>query len=578
MAKAKTLATRAKPRPKATAKPKPVAPTSFAKPVSPPPPTIPPSRMHAPSYHYPLLLEDKAVCEALLRWFEEIEEARNMPWRKPWLDPAVLAEKEEFGTLLEKRAYEVWVSEVMLQQTRVSTVIPYFTTWITKWPTVHALAAASHDDVLAIWKGLGYYSRATRLYQGAKAVVSNTSPSSPSSHCKIPSEVVALQGIPGIGRYTAGAVSSIAFGEAEPVLDGNVARVLSRQLGLYVDAKDKKSTDVLWEVADQLVKSVVGFPETGRSSVPGQWNQALMELGSTVCTPRPKCEACPIRKTCRVYAEGEILAAKKKQEGGVKDIEDACGLCLQVDTEDLVAVPDEVDTPEDDEEGSGQEMPPKRRKVEKKPANTISNYFTASAAKAAPAVASSNEETKEVADTSSATKRKSPSTTTAQAKAIASYCSLFPKKMPKKKVPEEEAVVCVVEAHYSDGRRKWLIEQRPAKGLLASLWQFPQSTLSSATHTATTRKAAARKFVSTLQIGYLSLREAKHVAELGSLVHVFTHLRLTMHVHHFRVDVDEDGEVERGVEGVKWVETERMGDETLSTGMRRCWDVVVGRG
>jgi A/G-specific adenine glycosylase len=342
----------------------------------------------------------------------------------------------------------------VLQQTRVSTVIPYFNTWISKWPTVGALAEASHDDVLAVWKGLGYYSRATRLHEGAKAVVSAKNAQS----CKIPSGVDELQKIPGIGRYTAGAVSSIAFGEAQPVLDGNVARVLSRQLGLYVDAKDKKSTDVLWEVADSLVKSVARRSEKagGRSRIPGQWNQALMELGSTICTPRPKCEECPVRRTCRVYAEGETLSRRKSAAADLPDIEDTCTLCLQLDTEDLAAAAPEDN---DDEGDDAPTKPAKRRKTEQKPANTISNYFASRTPKADPAPPTPSTETPlEVPDLS--TKRKAEVATPAQTKAIATYCSLFPKKMPKKAVPEEHAVVCIIE----DAKSRFLIEQRPAKG------------------------------------------------------------------------------------------------------------------
>ncbi|KAF2451127.1 DNA glycosylase [Karstenula rhodostoma CBS 690.94] len=563
MSKSKNLTTRAKPKTKS----KPATPPAFTKPALPQPTAVPPSRAHASAYHYPLLIEDGVVGKELLRWFEGIEEVRNMPWRKKWLDPAECEGGEEFGSLLERRAYEVWVSEVMLQQTRVSTVIPYFNTWISKWPTVDALAEASHDDVLSVWKGLGYYSRATRLHDGAKVVVS-----AKDGPCKIPSGVDALQKIPGIGRYTAGAVSSIAFGEAEPVLDGNVARVLSRQLGLYVDAKDKKSTDVLWEVADVLVKSVAGYPDEGRSSIPGQWNQALMELGSTICTPRPKCDECPIRRTCRVYAEGETLSLKKAAVTTVvPDIEDACTLCLQLDTEDLATAPEDAGDDEDD----APPKPVKRRKVETKPANTISNYFSSRMTpkpKPEPATPASSDASLQPT-TDPSTKRKIPTPTPAQTKAIATYCSLFPKKMPKKAVPEEDAVVCVISAPATRSldKRRWLIEQRPAKGLLASLWQFPQQTLPPAIkHTAASRKATARAYVESLGLGSLDGRDAR---ELGSLVHVFTHLKLTMYVVH--IGLETDGEILEGAPARKWVATEDMGGETLSTGMRRCWELVA---
>lgn len=360
----------------------------------------------------------------------------------------------------------------MLQQTRVATVIPYFTAWLSHWPTVHDLAAASHADVLAAWKGLGYYSRATRLWEGAKAVVSSSSTSS--AACKIPADVAALQDIPGIGRYTAGAISSIAFGKAEPVLDGNVARVLSRQLGLCVDVKEKKAADGLWEVAGGLVRYVAGGDDGGRSEVPGLWNQALMELGSTVCTPRPRCGVCPIRGTCRVYAEGAMLVGKEAGGEGVEDQEGTCAVCEVLDIEDVGAL-----AAEDDGDGGGKGKPPaKRRKVEKKAAtqaNTISRYFTR-AGKMEPAVeieveAEKEEEQDDDDDTQEAplppplsTSVPPPALPPAHLKAITTYASLFPKRAPKKTVPTQDAVVCVVETRLASGRSEWLIEQRPATG------------------------------------------------------------------------------------------------------------------
>ena len=346
----------------------------------------------------------------------------------------------------------------VLQQTRVSTVIPYFNNWVAKWPTAEALAKANHDDVLAAWKGLGYYSRATRLHEGAKATLKD----GPDAPCVIPSGAADLQLLPGIGRYTAGAISSIAFGEAEPVLDGNVARVLSRQLGLYVDVKDKKHADALWDVADQLVKQVADYPATQHSAVPGQWNQALMELGSTVCTPRPRCDECPISSTCRAYSEGRALAGRRQSPAVVADIEDACTVCEQLDTEDLVAIEAEAEAEEAPE-------PAKRRKATAKQSNTLSNYF-AMGTRSSKAKAEEKEEEEEegmnAADephSGGAKKRKTPAPSPG-AKSISGYCSLFPKKVAKKKAAEEDCAVCLVELRTPRGASKWLIEQRPAKG------------------------------------------------------------------------------------------------------------------
>lgn len=345
--------------------------------------------------------------------------------------------------------------DLVLQQTRVSTVIPYFNNWISKWPTVEELAEAKHDDVLSAWKGLGYYSRATRLHEGAKEMISKSS----GSTCPIPNGAAELQQFPGIGRYTAGAISSIAFGEAEPVLDGNVARVLSRQLGIYMDVKDKKASDVLWDEADRLIKHVSSLSGTGTSAIPGQWNQALMELGSTICTPRPRCDDCPIQTTCRVYSEGLALSKKQQSCTVLPDIEDACTLCDALDTEDLATAP----------EVQGEEEVPsisKKRKGNTKQSNTISQYFgqgTPSAKSTKDREADVNGET--TPDVNTSKKRKaSARDESSHSGPTSTYCALFPKKVAKKKIAEEECVVCVIEMRLPNGCSKWLIEQRPAKG------------------------------------------------------------------------------------------------------------------
>jgi A/G-specific adenine glycosylase len=357
-------------------------------------------------------------------------------------------------------------SHVVLQQTRVSTVIPYFNNWISKWPTVQDLAKADHDDVLAAWKGLGYYSRATRLHEGAKAMVAKYA----NSACLLPSKAVDLQEFPGIGKYTAGAVSSIAFGEPEPVLDGNVARVLSRQLGLYMNPKDKKTSDVLWEEADRLIKHVSSVSGTSLSAIPGQWNQALMELGSTVCTPQPQCAECPIQTTCRVYSEGQALSTKQRLPPMMVDIEDACILCESLDTEEMA-------TPLEDAEENETPKVAKKRKTAVKQGNTISHYFAASTLKDS----SDEGNSSQTPQHDNTKKRKATIAGVAQAsnlKATTTYCSHFPTRAATKKAAEEECVVCVVESRPSTGESKWLIEQRPAKGKNYKLIVFVSSLIS----------------------------------------------------------------------------------------------------
>jgi A/G-specific adenine glycosylase len=195
---------------------------------------------------------------------------RDLPWRR------------------STDAYAIWVSEIMLQQTRVATVIPYFERWLARFPTVVELAAAALDDVLAAWSGLGYYSRARNLHRGAAEVVARYGG-------KVPDEVAALRTLPGVGRYTAGAIASIAFGRREPVVDGNVMRVLARLYAIEDNIKAASTQKRLWDLAAQMV------PE----AAPGDFNQGIMELGATVCTPsRPTCPACPLAALCRARAEG----------------------------------------------------------------------------------------------------------------------------------------------------------------------------------------------------------------------------------------------------------------------------------
>ncbi|HSG49324.1 MAG TPA: A/G-specific adenine glycosylase [Longimicrobiales bacterium] len=234
---------------------------------------------------------------ALLQHYDR--HRRDLPWRT------------------ETDPYRIWVSEVMLQQTRVETVIPYYRRWLERFPDVDRLAAADLDDVLLAWQGLGYYRRARNLHAGAAVVRERHGGSVPGSY-------QALRALPGVGEYTAGAVASIAFGEAVPAVDGNVKRVLAR---LY----DQPSPGVAWlrRTAGELVDR----------RRPGDWNQALMELGATVCTPAgPDCGACPVARWCRARAAGtqaERPAPARKKEVPARSfvvavVVDAAGRALVV--------------------------------------------------------------------------------------------------------------------------------------------------------------------------------------------------------------------------------------------------------
>jgi A/G-specific adenine glycosylase len=220
----------------------------------------------------------RALRTALLAWYRA--HRRDLPWRRT-RDP-----------------YAIWISEAMLQQTRVETVIPYWHRFLERFPDLEALATADADDVIGCWAGLGYYSRARNLQRAARVVMEEHGG-------RLPEEVDALRALPGIGRYTAGAVASIAYDRPAPIVDGNVARVLTRWLGIDGDVRSRAVQERLWQEAEQLV----------RGEDPGSLNQALMELGAVVCTPRaPRCGDCPWTRSCVARAEGraESLPVKSR--------------------------------------------------------------------------------------------------------------------------------------------------------------------------------------------------------------------------------------------------------------------------
>ncbi|MEN9797675.1 MAG: A/G-specific adenine glycosylase [Pseudomonadota bacterium] len=221
--------------------------------------------MPAASRHRPPSLRS-----ALLAWFDHGK--RDLPWRRT------------------KDAYAIWLSEVMLQQTQVVTVIPYWEKFLARFPTVESLARAQLEEVLPYWSGLGYYSRCRNLHSAAQAIVAEHGG-------RLPADAEALRGLPGFGPYTAGAVASIAFDLEAPIVDGNVARVFSRLFVVEGAPGDRAREKRLWALAAEQVKG----PR------PGDFNQALMELGATVCrVERPTCLLCPVRAHCGALASGRV--------------------------------------------------------------------------------------------------------------------------------------------------------------------------------------------------------------------------------------------------------------------------------
>jgi A/G-specific adenine glycosylase len=210
------------------------------------------------------------LASKLLSWYRLNK--RSLPWRDlPQPDP-----------------YAVWVSEVMLQQTRVEAVIPYFERWMRLFPTVRALAAASERDVLNAWEGLGYYSRARNLHKAARILAEQYGG-------ELPRDLEALAGLPGIGRYTLGAIASISFAMRVPALDGNIKRVYARVFDISEPVDTPRGEKILWDLAEKHLPSHDA----------GDYNQALMDLGATICIPKnPRCLVCPLMKVCQARLKG----------------------------------------------------------------------------------------------------------------------------------------------------------------------------------------------------------------------------------------------------------------------------------
>jgi A/G-specific adenine glycosylase len=221
----------------------------------------------------------RSIVNNLLRWFRD--NARDLPWRRT-LDP-----------------YAIWVSEIMLQQTQVSTVVPYWERWMRELPDIQSLARASEQKILKLWEGLGYYTRARNLHRAAKSLNGRL----------FPRDYENILNLPGIGRYTAGAICSIAFNQPTPVLDGNVRRVLSRLFATHED---------LWDIAQALV-SIAARTKSPRSC--SALNQALMELGAVVCTARePRCDECPVATMCRArrFRRTEDFPARVQRASAIR--------------------------------------------------------------------------------------------------------------------------------------------------------------------------------------------------------------------------------------------------------------------
>jgi A/G-specific adenine glycosylase len=224
----------------------------------------------------------KALTQALLKWFGR--HARALPWRKT-TDP-----------------YAIWVSEIMLQQTQVATVIPYYERWMKRLPRLEDVSRAPEEVLLKLWEGLGYYTRVRNIQKAARAIVEEHGG-------EFPRDYDAVLSLAGIGRYTAGAISSIAFDRPRAAVDGNVVRVLSRTLGISGDPKSKEGSRIFWAVAQALANASDGLRSKEFPRPCSSLTQALMELGAMICAPRsPACGQCPVANRCYARKNGKILS------------------------------------------------------------------------------------------------------------------------------------------------------------------------------------------------------------------------------------------------------------------------------
>ncbi len=231
------------------------------------------------------------ISKTLLPWYQKNK--RPLPWRET------------------KDPYKIWVSEIMLQQTQVKTVIPYYHRWLEKFPDISSLSRAPFDSVVKLWEGLGYYRRARNLHETAQIIAKEHGG-------KFPSDAETVYSLPGIGKYTGGAILSIAFGKPAPILDGNVARILSRLFAISDPVDTGQGQKKLWELAEKLL------PKKN----PGDFNQSMMELGATLCLPQESaCLICPVSRLCKAHQTGkEESYPQKSRKMEIKKVRAACAI------------------------------------------------------------------------------------------------------------------------------------------------------------------------------------------------------------------------------------------------------------
>ncbi|MBN3302373.1 MUTYH glycosylase, partial [Amia calva] len=433
-------------------------------------------------YHFFQALDDiSSFRRQLLAWYDRSK--RELPWRT-----AAVTESD-----VNIRTYAVWVSEIMLQQTQVATVIDYYNKWIKRWPTLEDLASATLEEVNEMWAGLGYYSRGKRLHEGAQKVVREMDGQMPKTAEGL------LKLLPGVGRYTAGAVASIALGQATGAVDGNVIRVFSRVRAIGADSTSPAVTEALWTLANTLVD-----PDR-----PGDFNQALMEMGARVCTPKgPVCSQCPVQTHCRAYRkvavrqeEGtkRLLGKSALKPSSAPDIEECvpaggCALCLP------------SSHPWDGSLG-------------------VMN---------------------------------------------------FPRKPVKKPPRLQRTLTCVLHRGGPRTQREYFLVQRPSKGLLAGMWEFP-SMLLEEDSSEMEQRGALQAQVEKVLATPLSEKTVLHY--IGEVVHVFSHIHQTYVVYGCTVPGRADSSLageDEGALAARWLTNSAFQEAAVSTAMKKVTVLFAG--
>lgn len=432
--------------------------------------------------------EVQLVRDHLLSWYDKNK--RDLPWRS-----LTASEKDK-----NRRGYAVWVSEVMLQQTQVATVVGYYNKWMKKWPTLLELSRATLEEVNETWAGLGYYSRARRLHEGSKKVVNEMNGEMPINSTDL------VKHLPGVGKYTAAAIASIAFNEPTGVVDGNVVRVLSRLRIIAADSTTSLAVDAFWKLVGELIDT----------DHPGDFNQAMMELGATVCTPKtPQCVSCPVKDVCLAYRQVESSTLDKKNKGlrsyfQAKGDETEVNSCQETskDIEDLVGQECQLCLPND--ESWNQDI-------------GVCNY---------------------------------------------------PRKKKLKEVRQEKVAVCILEYQENQENEESMVFicKRPATGLLAGLWEFPNVIIEPGL-SEKDKKALVEKLLQE-EFRVVLTGEEKQV-NLGEVVHIFSHLHHTYDVQTIVLTEKPSLLIGESVNGrsAKWVSKSGFLESAVSVAMKKVFNL-----